>query len=67
LITGEAEMEPVAVKPVAKKTQIDLALTRKVWIWGSVAEAVRRELENSWWGSGRARGGQFHGGWIIGG
>jgi len=39
----EEEMTPRKVKPAAKKTRIDLALTRPAWVRGSVAEAVRRE------------------------
>jgi hypothetical protein len=64
----EEEMTPRTVKPAAKKTRIDLALTRPAWVRGSVAEAVRMEpAPGGWRGSGRARGGQFRGGWGGGG
>jgi len=56
------------VKPAAKKSRIDLALSRPAWIKGSVAEAVRRKpVRDGWRGSGRDRGGQFRGGWGGGG
>jgi hypothetical protein len=64
----EEEMAPSKMKPAAKKTRIDLALTRPAWVRGSVAEAVRMEpATGGWRGSGRARGGQFRGGWGGGG
>jgi len=64
----EEEMTPSEVKPAAKKTRIDLALTRLAWVRGSVAEAVRMEpAPGGWRGSGRARVGQFCGGWGGGG
>jgi len=64
LDSREDEMAPRQVKPAAKKTQVDLALTRPAWIRGSVAEAVRREpVYDGWRGSSRARGSQFRGGW----
>jgi len=64
----EEEMAPMKMKPAAKKTRIDLALTRPAWVRGSVAEAVRMEpAPGGWRGSGRARGGQFRGGWGGGG
>jgi len=60
----DEEAAPRQVKPAAKKSRVDLALTRPAWIRGSVAEAVRREpVYDGWRGSGRARGGQFRRGW----
>jgi hypothetical protein len=64
----EEEMAPKKSKPAAKKSRIDLALTRPAWVRGSVAEAVRMEpAAGGWRGNGRARGGQFRGGWGGGG
>jgi len=64
----EEEAKPRQVKPAAKKSRVDLALTRPAWVRGSLAEAVRREPVNDGWrGSGRARGCQFRGGWGGGG
>ena len=64
----EEEATPRKVKLAAKKSRIDLALTRPAWVRGSVAEAVRREPgQEGWRGRGRGRGGQFRGGWSGGG
>jgi len=68
LDSREEEVAPRQVKPAAKKSRSDPALTRPAWVRGSLAEAVRREPVNDGWrGSRRGRGGQFRGGWGGGG